>query len=401
MTTRRLRFLTQTLLISGALNIGLLATFIYFVLEAKKVTFLELESKAASSLPETNQQILHAYSTLSFQELLIRLDVRDLAEEGYSKRDLALSCLVAFHHFNLEKALGGDFFQKRKIIFKNGQEMIEIFSFPGLSEEQYQAIVQYVRTEKWPFTTQGLFFEIQHLKEEADPSLLEAFYLTPEFHAVKLLFVRSGISSAKEAALKLLLSGEWALLKKFFHEQKQAQNFTPQRLLIFLIEYLHRGSSVAAQLLLETEFEFACKRLDDPHVLLLLDLVQEKNKIVESFAKSLLLSPRSDAVWKRAAALLFSFEGESLPEPYDHAAALSRFFPQSAPPPEKMIQSEEKREEKVHTVQEGESLWKIARRYKIPIDVLIQHNQLASEKLKVGKKLRIPVVEKKAQGTGS
>src|ERR1700687_5898493 len=106
----RAKWLTQALIVSGTLNIGLLATFIYFVLREKEETvFFDMNAPiqpAAAQPVLSNEQLLRSYSLLSFQELLLRLDHRELAEEGYTKRDLALACLVAFHHFHIERALG-------------------------------------------------------------------------------------------------------------------------------------------------------------------------------------------------------------------------------------------------------------------------------------------------------
>src|ERR1700722_18078193 len=124
--TRRNRWLTQALIISGTLNIGLIATFAYFVLKEKQET-LAIELKPAAknvSAPTTNAQLLRSYSLLPYQELLLRLENKDLIEEGLTKRDLALACLAAFHHFNLSKALGGLSLQERTLPLTNqeGQE---------------------------------------------------------------------------------------------------------------------------------------------------------------------------------------------------------------------------------------------------------------------------------------
>jgi LysM repeat protein len=49
-----------------------------------------------------------------------------------------------------------------------------------------------------------------------------------------------------------------------------------------------------------------------------------------------------------------------------------------------------------HIVQEGESLWKISRQYKVKVEDLVQHNGLEKDRLLPGMVLMIP-----AQGTGS
>src|SRR5579871_1376130 len=171
--SRRNKWLTQALIISGTLNIGLIATFAYFVMKDKQET-LAIELKPALkeiSTPESNSHLLRSYSLLPYQELLLRLESKELIEEGLTKRDLSLACLVAFHHFNLDKALGGLPLQKRSIPFTNseGQETLDISVFPGLADYQFQAILQYAKTEKWPLTSQGLFYELKRSPLPRDP----------------------------------------------------------------------------------------------------------------------------------------------------------------------------------------------------------------------------------------
>jgi nucleoid-associated protein YgaU len=48
------------------------------------------------------------------------------------------------------------------------------------------------------------------------------------------------------------------------------------------------------------------------------------------------------------------------------------------------------KKDKIYIVQHGDSLWKIARRFKVDIDVIRQKNQLESDFLKPGTPLRIP-----------
>ena len=104
----RTKRLTQALIISGTLNVSLLGTFFYFVIKDKNDSLsIELKPLATETKlsPTSNLEILRSYSVLSYQQLLICLENQDFVEQGIKKRDLALSCLVAFHHFNLDKAL--------------------------------------------------------------------------------------------------------------------------------------------------------------------------------------------------------------------------------------------------------------------------------------------------------
>jgi len=403
---RRVKRLTQALLFSVALNIGLLASFAYIAFKEKheNVAYTPKSAiKEAAEEAESNVSVLRAYSQLPLQELLFKLENNELVEEGLSKRDLALSCLAMFHNFNLERALGGLALQKRVIPFPSadGQESMDLAVFPGLADYQFQAILQYAKTEKWPFTSQGLFYEIKRSGLQADPSLLEAFYLAPEFHIVQMLFVRTGIAISKEHLVQLVAEGEWKTLKEFTAAQKDLADFTPDRRRALILEYFNGGSKIAARVLLETDLEFSLKRLDDNQSTAMFDQCPEKFPQLELFAKGLLNSPRSDAIWKRAAQSLYALAGEAMAEPYDHQAVLRRFLPEALPPvPQETAASVLEKQDllpvpatkkkQIHVVAAGDSLWKISRKYHVPVDDLKKANHLETEKLRLGKQLEIP-----------
>jgi len=405
---RRVKKLTQALLFSIALNIGLLASFAYIAFKEKHqiVAYAPKAAIKETALEaESNVSVLRAYSQLPFQELLLKLENTELVEEGLSKRDLALSCLVVFHNFNLERALGGLVLQKRLLPFPSadGQESMDLAVFPGLADYQFQAILQYAKTEKWPFTSQGLFYEIKRTSAQIDTSLLEAFYLAPEFHMIQMLFVRTGIAISKEHLVQLVAEGEWKTLKEFTEAQKDLADFTPDRRRALLVEYFNGGSKIAARVLLETDLEFSLKRLDDAQSVAMLEMCPEKFLELELFAKGLLNSPRADPVWKRAALSLYAFAGEAMPEPYDHQAVLRRFLPEALPPAQQEVAasvSEKKQalvaasspEEKkqIHVIEAGDSLWKISRKYHVSVEELKKANHLETEKLRLGKQLEIP-----------
>ena len=405
----RARRLTQALIVSAALNVGLVATFAYFIMQEKEdVTGFELQPILQKSETVINHEgLLRSYSTSSFQDLLAVLEDKEHVEQGFTKRDFALACLVAFHHFNLEKALGGPKVSERHVLFtsQEGFEKIDLALFPGLTDYQYQAIAQYAKTEKWPLTAQGLFFEIQR-SSNRDASLLEAFYLSAEFHAVSTLFAKTGLMLEKETIVTLIAEGNWKLLDDFTRQQRAAQDLTESRRRTLLLEFLQCHSKAAARIIIETDMEFALKRLDDAQVLLVLDTLSDKSPYLENFSKGLLASPRSDGIWKRAASTLYAARGETLPEPYDHAAALQRFVSstitpaQSAPAPQAEIAAKpatpdvkvisKGKPKRLHLVQEGESLWKIARRYHITVEELKKFNHLDSDKIRPGRTLEIP-----------
>jgi len=396
------RFLTQALIFSGALNIGLLTSFFYFVARDKKeaVAFeLQPTSKAPKQL--SNAETIAHFATMSYAELVDLLGNQDPIEEGYKKRDLALASLAAFHFINLEKALQGSPLQKRMLTYqrKDGPEQVDITVYPGLTEDQFQGIVQFIKTEKFPLTTKGLFFELKQAKMPREPSLLEAFYLTPEFTTLMTLFNRAGVPLPSEYVIEVIAQGDWSLVEQFTQEQKLSQDLSPLRLKNLLSSYVRCRSVLAAKILLEWDRDFILKKLDDPDLMVFLDLFLTKTGALDTFLKEIITSPRSDAIWKKAAEKLYAFSDLPCPEPYDHLATLQMFAKDRLPALSKPAVQEQVaaapvavpvKGKRTHIVQSGENLWKIARKYKVSIDALKKANHLETDKLRPGKELVIP-----------
>ncbi|MEN9343903.1 MAG: hypothetical protein RLZZ453_690 [Chlamydiota bacterium] len=398
---KRAKWLTQALILSGTLNVALIATFAYFSLKEKELScVLEHPLKPPEAKAPTNIELLRSYSILPYQELILRLENKELVEQGFTKRDLSLSCLSAFHHFNIDKALGGIPLKKREVSFTNPsrQETLTLPLFAGLTDTQFLAIINYAKTEKWPLTSQGLFYELTRNTDSQDPSLIEAFVLTPEYQSVKTLCS----SFPKEDLLQLMKEGSWEQIRTLYEEQKTTLDLSVDKKRSFLSSYLDNHSKTAATLLIQNEVEFVEKRLSDSQLLTLLDLCCSHTPQLEQLAKQLLLSPRTEPVWKKAAALLYSFKGESYPEPYDHALSVKRFCPekitiqQATPSPNASLQiNNTVQKTLIHTVAPGENLWKIAKKYRVSIEAIMKCNHLETDKVRPGKQLQIP------QGTGS
>ncbi|NGX37396.1 MAG: Peptidoglycan endopeptidase LytF [Chlamydiae bacterium] len=382
---KKAKWLTQGLIISGTLNIGLLSTFIYFAMsDSKKPLALQSEKAPTDIREKLNlQELLTKYSTLSFQDLLLRLGNNGHVESGYTRRDLALSCLVAFYHFNLERALGGIVLQKRDITFTRTQEPCTLTIFPGLADYQFQAIVHYAKTEKWPLTSQGLFFEIQSTKPPYDPTLLEAFYLTPEFHFINLLFTKTGINLKKEHIVALLSQGDWSSLSETSNHLRMNPEFTPEERRRFLLELTQNQSKLAAKVLLETDQEYCLKHLDNNQVLYLCNLLTDRTN--PAFLKELLLNPRSDEIWKRAAELLYEQAAENPPTELNLEQAKRRFIELKSSTTKPRVLAKN-----TYTVVTGDSLWKIARAHNTSVQALRDTNHLKTDSLKVGQTLTIP-----------
>jgi len=411
-----LRRLTKFLMISGILNILLVVAFFYwYVKESPPRPYFELkpagqdEQLQPIAISENGNQLIHQLKKLSFEQLLAKLSDLQLVENGYSQRDFALGSLVTFHYFDIHRALQGNLAPShaRKIIYgKNKQgSHVYIVVYPELSEEQYQTIVQFAHSEKWPLTTKGLFQLIRKQSDITDPSLTLTFFQTPEFLTVETLFNRSGASVDKNSLLNVLKEGTWQMLSTFSEQQKIAQDLSPTRRQRFLLDYIKRNSKAAAYLFLKTDGAFAAKKLDNSDVSVILNLLDHKSLEAEKFAMMLLISPRNDHVWQLAAQKLYEFAGEPLPQSNLHHAALARFL--RLPTKNIPAQTTVKRElqpsniamnrsiavmgnHRIYVVQEGDSLWKIARRFKIDTEKLKDYNKLKNDFLKPGSTLKIP-----------
>ena len=389
---------------------------------------LRQEQQAPLASARGVAELIHYFRSLSFEQLVDKLENNQLIENGFSQRDIALASLVAFHHLDLTRALVGQVqpTQERTIIYgqlRSGKPAT-ITVYPGLSDQQFQAIIDFLKTERWPLTSKGLFWALKKQGDQADSTMYDAFSMTPEFLSVELLFNRSEVSVSKDDLQKMLLDGTWAILSDFTEKQKLVQDLSPARLQHFLLDYIDRHSSKAAYLMLKSEGDFALKKLDDEHVVEMLHLMNDRTPESEKFALDLLTRPRSDNVWKAAAAKLYQYAGESVPEKNLHHLAMTRFNPaykavepvKPAPQkplvmtkqnqPKKIVPEKKssgkaiavktppaapaKKKDRLYIVQEGDNLWKISRRFKVDVNVLRGHNKLKSDALKPGTTLKIP-----------
>jgi len=341
-----IRRLRQTLFISGFLNIVLLTLIFYHW--ASPVSFEMPKSRpdvpALSKHTSSGQLMISSYQ-MPFHQLVNRLEEQGPVECGYSVRDFALACLVAKFHFDLPRALDGIEPPERLVTF-HGQEHLGPFPlYPGLSDHHYQRIVIFAKTEKWPFTAEGLFIRMQQHQEKIPKSLAHAFMMTREFITMSQRFPdRNPLEVAR-----MMLDVDWTTCISALKDSLPEQ---------ILIDYLQAGSPTAARMLLESDFHYAVRQLDDSSTLRIFELLGETHPLSERYAEQLLQTPRGDDVWNLARAQAAVHEKEP--------------------------------EELLYMVQEGDSLWKISRHYHVELDDLKRLNHLDSDNIRPGKILKIP-----------
>ena len=394
----RLRFLTYSLIFSGTVNVAFFAIFILLSLSQKQT--IEMQTSPIYQEENTKedhpslQNIFSQMQNYTFRQLAISLFDKEPVELGFKKRDVALALLIAFHDFHFAKALINETLQSRLVKIKIHEEQEkEILFLSGLDDFAYEKIIHFAYREKWPLTAKGLFSLLKKMSLKEDVSLKQTFFLTKEFDLFRNLFHQADDIVADDKILDLLLELRWETIDTFVYEQQKMQDLTLQRKRAFLLACLEEKSQQAAILLLEKDFLYLVNRLDDVQILNLLELLPAQAAKVQLFCKELLKSPRSDAIWKMSAEKLYAAAAEKMPNTLQYQEVVQHFLPQKEKP-----QNIQPNSSLIHIVQEGENLWKIARKYHVEIEEIIRLNHLTSDRIFPGKKIMIPI---KNQGTGS
>ncbi len=377
----QVRRLTTYLIASGSLNIIMLATILYVSLGGG---FLVRQSDATNRIystrdsiladDRTNAEVLCSLVHMLPEQLVARLGDTQLVEDGYSQRDLCLGCLATLHHVDIAKALrSSNIPQERFLDVETGTNppVISIAVYPGLTDSQFGQIIQFVNTERWPLTSEGLFLALKHAKLRQDASLAEAFYLTPEFLTLQRLFTRTETPIDRTDVLDFLLEGDWNAVATSYKAALEVNESSPALRRRVLMSYILAGSKSATYLMLKSDGNYAAKKLDDNTVLAMLKSMNSVTSDVESFVGELVRSPRSDAVLERAHQLCSTALVAAVNQIEDKQYAKNN-------------------SERVHVVQRGDSLWKISRQHKVDVAVLKAHNGLQNDLLKPGATIRIP-----------
>lgn len=393
---RKMKILSQILILSVTLNVGLFIALVYTVGE-KRFALAEPKEliKETFISTATNAHVITTFFSYSYQELLTELMNHELVEYGYTRRDLALACLVQFHYFDIDKALPNLEMQKRELEFihQGGGEAIKLTVYPGLHNNHFASIIAFAEKEEWPLTSEGLFYEIKKGGESS--SLEEAFFSTHEFYTVYTLFARWFQGISQEEVLSILVGGEWKLISEFAHQVRSAGDLDIEHLRAFILNYIGCSRDVV-NLWIHHDSDYLLKRSDDKVLNAVIAAIRSQDLQTTLFLKQILCSVRSDGIRKASGIKLYTLAGEKYPEPYDHETSIKRFLPNffstPAPVPEPKTPYERiKVKTEKHVVQEGESLWKIARQHQVDLQTLLEANHLDPDQcLKVGLELTIP-----------
>lgn len=393
--------------ISGVANIFLFA-FLVKELDNANLSFSNAEDQVTSGVPYLSQpiqQALQKYQALDFDQLITLLDDEAMVSDGYSARDCALSVLVTRHHFYIEKALVYAPIQKRSV--SCNEELF--FIFPGLTSAQYCKIGDFIKHELYPFTFQGLFLKLKAAPEE--PLLQQAFKQNPEYKKIEQLLL-SDAKLSESQVFTLVCQANWTDLTDL------CKTPFPMGRKLFLEKLMAVCPKEASHALLDVEYMYALHSLDDKTVLMILEHLPLDSKWSKEYALKLFLGPRQNLVRKQAALTLCKLANlepekqtrESLLKHYGiiqpkqkTQASTPTLKASPAPKPiEKQVVKpvapvkqqvpavQKKPQETIHVVLAGESLWSIARRYKVDIAAIKKRNNLQSDALRPGTTLYIP-----------
>lgn len=344
----------------------------------------------------TFEEEIKELSQKSFIELLGALDDKTTICDGYKRRDIALTVLSSLHHFDLEKALRGYFPRQAREITIASKKMI---FYPGLLDEHYKCLHDFASVEKWPITSQGLFLKLQGQK--ADTALRLAFMQTEEYHHLRSVFTR-GSMIRDEELLDVVLEADWALVSQVGRPRQLSEDMCREIRRSFLLTVMKKDCRSAVEILVSSDFHFALRFLDDLEAVFVLEGLQAKPELLKQFALGLLKSPRSDEVWQKASSVLClqanlnsgDYSREKLLEYFGVNTPEKKLVIAPVVPEKPMIADKKAApaaSEVVYVVQSGDSLWTISKKFRVDIATIKKHNQLQSDALKPGAKLKIPV----------
>jgi len=348
-------------MVSGSVNVVLLFCVVYLVMRPSKIQF-EKRAETVEALAvyeRTNGELLRQLRRLSFENLTEKLQDQTLVENGYTVRDLSLAAMVSFHALDVERALGKMSESRSLVIGKrqNGS-YLTVTAFPGMNDSDFEKIKFFIQTEKWPQNAFGLYTILKKQAPLFDASLKEAFMMTLEAKFMAK-FMQGTLEISSDELIALLLDSDWKTVVEMARKKETGAILRQQ----YLIRLIEKKSKIAAMVFLKVDSHYAAFRLDDVHLVMLLNLVEPKSPHAELLSKRVLASPRSDAV----------------------LAAAKKLKPDLT----KEISFKEPLSPSIYVVQEGDNLWKISRRFKVDIDKIKKQNRLESDTLKPGTSLTL------------
>ena len=214
----KIKMLSNLLLLSVGINIGLGSTFVYKYFKSN------LEESMQAVLPEVvlkseHADLLQRFFLMSFDELVLELSNPAPIADGYQIRDLAFAILSTYHYLDIEKALKGETLEVREVMFvhTDGGEQFPLTLYPNVKEYHYSLLKSYISETKYPFVAEGLFAQLKEKKENSPTDLALSFMHSKEFSAIYSFVSRFFDDLAKEKVLLVLLDGSFQDIERFYY----------------------------------------------------------------------------------------------------------------------------------------------------------------------------------------
>jgi hypothetical protein len=173
---KKYRRLSQFLIVSSLLNVAFVSSAIYQYF--KPVKALEWATSKAP-LTEDATSVLKSFLSSSYQDLVSKLALKTQIEPGLYKRDLALAVLHDSYSIDIARALSRLNLHFQPLSYLDGHKQKWIQVPRGLSDSEFELVIQFIKQEAWPLTSKGLFLKLKFGIKEGP--LQQAFHRCYEF----------------------------------------------------------------------------------------------------------------------------------------------------------------------------------------------------------------------------
>lgn len=361
---KKIRWLQQVCILSLLLN--LVFVFLFYILAFNKDIYrydsfpgpLVAKSKTLSNYSE---DFLDSLKHLSLTETVNLLDEEKLFY-GYPLKLWALSVAIHTYHVDITPVLS------HALTFTELKYKDHIWLLPKISEHEYRDIRQFLSVEKFPFTSLGLFLLLEHGYEQGfiDEGCFYAFCNTPEFLYLRILLSDADAQIVPiESLVHMIIRCGHELFFSLCNEQTRLSHISDKYRRALLLEYIKKGESIAAQLLLTHDHEWVLHEFEDHQLKEFISLLPSDSEHTQKFLAYLTHSPRTYLLDKQDCEeqeIFCSVEDGQLASPH-------------------YIE---------YYVTKGDSLWLLAKRFHVTIQEIKEINQLSHDVLRLGQKLKIP-----------
>jgi hypothetical protein len=325
---KKIKILYQVLLVSLSLNVGLILAFTY---KGVKNGVKKLHASESVTVNQPSKlAVIQSFFELSFDELVAQLSSKEHIEDGFTYRDIALSCLIHYHDFAIDRVYLSNSVEKRDLILckESLSETVKVPLLLGLTNDVFQSIINFIKTERYPVTLKGLVFLLKDIKNRAKFSeIARLIYIQEPFCALYATLKNLEVKLKKDELLQLIVSGPFELFEGFSEGVYSAKSNTLELCRKYLLSYLEKNSICAARLLLKLDADYCVHQLDQEQIIKFIHLCNEPNLEVVLILKRILCSMRATHVHEAAARKLYAFCGIKFKEPYEHKEALKYFLP--------------------------------------------------------------------------